>query len=156
MHELKRMSGVRKLELKTQILGELRRVNGIPLAEKSLLNLLRILVTPAPLATEMQERLREMEEARLVISTRDTLENEIVKWSITDVGRAKLAELEARGNQRMKTSRCKHVERLKREVRALNDWLAGAVVADLGFVGRCIRTRNFERSLCAATSLSSE
>jgi len=90
------MSGVRKMELKTQILSELRRVNGIPLAEKSLLNLLRILITPAPLGTEMQEALSAMEEARLVIATRDTLENEIVKWTITDVGRAKLAELESR------------------------------------------------------------
>jgi hypothetical protein len=90
------MSGVRKLELKVHVLTELRRLNGMLLAEGSLLNLMRILITPAPLASELAEALKEMEEGRLVTPVRDSLAQELVRWGITDAGRAKLAELEAR------------------------------------------------------------
>lgn len=85
---------MRKLELKTQVLRELRRVNPLLLPERSVLNLMRILITPAPLESELKQTLAEMSEARLVSSVRDSLDETSVKWGITDIGLAKIAEQE--------------------------------------------------------------
>lgn len=86
------MSGVRKLQVNLEILRALEQVAPLGLMEHTLKTQVQILVNPTPLASEIASALSYLESNRFVIAIRGELESG-VKWSVTDTGRAKLAEL---------------------------------------------------------------
>jgi hypothetical protein len=89
--EPKQMSQVRKLQIKLEILKALHACEGIAMSEQTLCTQVRILVSPTPLMSELQEGLRALETTRLIVGVPGALESG-TKWKITDNGKAELAE----------------------------------------------------------------
>jgi hypothetical protein len=58
----------------------------------TLLNQVRLSVKPTPTYAEFDRALLELETGRLIIGVRDGLDEQVVKYKLTDAGKAKLAE----------------------------------------------------------------
>jgi hypothetical protein len=58
----------------------------------TLLNQVRLQVKPTPTYAEFDKALLELESGRLIVGVRDGLDEQVVKYKLTDAGKAKLAE----------------------------------------------------------------
>jgi hypothetical protein len=58
----------------------------------TLLNQVRLTVKPTPTYAEFDKALLELETGRLIVGVRDGLDEQVVKYKLTDAGKAKLAE----------------------------------------------------------------
>lgn len=58
----------------------------------TILNQMRVVVKPAPTFNEFNQALRELDAGGLVIGIRDGLDANVVKYKLTDAGKARLAE----------------------------------------------------------------
>lgn len=86
------MSGVRKLQLKMEVLRALNQISPQAMPENTLQTTLRILISPVPLLSEMREAMNEMEGQHLIVGVRSDMAD-LIKWTVTDSGKAKFAEL---------------------------------------------------------------
>lgn len=58
----------------------------------TMLNEARLIVKPQPTYAEFDKALLELERGRLIVGVRDGLDDAVVKYKLTDAGKAKLAE----------------------------------------------------------------
>jgi hypothetical protein len=58
----------------------------------TLLNQVRLAVKPTPTYAEFDKALLELETQRLIVGVRDRLDEKVVKYKLTDAGKATLAE----------------------------------------------------------------
>jgi DNA-binding PadR family transcriptional regulator len=58
----------------------------------TLLNQVRSGVKPTPTYAEFDRALLDLETGRLIVGVRDGLDEQVVKYKLTDAGKAKLAE----------------------------------------------------------------
>ena len=77
--------------MRLEALSALNAVAPMAMNEHTLRTQVQILVIPTPLVSEIREALNFLENNRLIVGVREQL-GEGVKWSITDSGKAKLAE----------------------------------------------------------------
>jgi len=80
---------VRKLQIKIEVLKALDQVAPRVMPEGTLQTTLRILISPVPLLSEMREVLNDLEGRGLIVGVRG---EDLLKWGITDSGKAKLSE----------------------------------------------------------------
>lgn len=80
------------MNLKLEILRTLDfGSRSLVMPETTLLNQTRVLCTPLPTITEFRRAVGELERDGLVVSVRDTLDAGVLKYRITDAGRAEVA-----------------------------------------------------------------
>lgn len=78
--------------LKLEILRTLDfNSRALVMPETTLLNQVRVLCSPVPTITEFKRAVEELERDGLVVSVRDTLDAGVLKYRITDSGRAEVA-----------------------------------------------------------------
>lgn len=84
---------MRKLQINLEILRALDACEGIAMSQHTLCTQVRILVSPTPLMSEIEEALRFLEGSRLIVGVPGKLGGG-TKWAITDSGKAQLAEMQ--------------------------------------------------------------
>lgn len=85
------MNSTLELNLRLEILRTLDQCGGYLLSEHSLWHQTRLAFQPPPLAAEFAAALQFLEAQRWLVGVRPQLGGP-VKWKITDLGRAALAE----------------------------------------------------------------
>lgn len=81
------------MKLKLEILRVLHcGSDSILFPAATLLNHARLAVSPPPTYAEFDRALLELERGRLVVGVRDGLEEALVKYKLTDLGKATLVE----------------------------------------------------------------
>jgi hypothetical protein len=80
------------MSLKVSILQTLNmKSKALVTPEVLLLNQIRAVADPVPTVSEFKQAVRELEEAGYVTAVRDAIDAEVLKFRITDAGRAEVA-----------------------------------------------------------------
>lgn len=79
-----------KFDLNLELLKALDTRSSVMLAEATVFNQVRIVMTPVPSLLELKGALRDLEARGFVEGVADRLNPDVMKWRLTDAGRAEV------------------------------------------------------------------